>query len=151
MRRSSRAFNPATATALALFAAVLRGEHTLQGFRNRDVLTRLLGPTPMTDRRRKAQVSPSSTGFTCAVWSRRSRSRRSRITLLGHTVMSAAIHLREEAFPTPSSRPPRDTAQISARCREPGWKTIYLPAVSPTRECSPGEGSSAPLHPSLRV
>jgi hypothetical protein len=55
--RSSRAFNPATATDLALFAAVLRGEHTLQGFRNRDVRTRLFGPAPMTDRRRKAQVS----------------------------------------------------------------------------------------------
>ena len=35
--RASRAFNPAATTDLALFAAVLRGEHLLQGFRNRDV------------------------------------------------------------------------------------------------------------------
>src|SRR5437899_1920552 len=32
--RASRAFNPAAPSDLALFAAVLRGEHTLHGFRN---------------------------------------------------------------------------------------------------------------------
>jgi hypothetical protein len=42
--RSFRAFNPATAPDVAVFAAVLRGEHTLQGFRNREVRTRLFGP-----------------------------------------------------------------------------------------------------------
>jgi len=55
--RSSRAFNPAAAADLALFTAVLRGEHTLQGFRNREVRTHLFGPTAATDRRRSAQVS----------------------------------------------------------------------------------------------
>ena len=54
--RSSRAFNPAAAADLALFTAVLRGEHTLQGFRNREVRTQLFGPAA-TDRRRNAQVS----------------------------------------------------------------------------------------------
>ena len=55
--RSSRAFNSAAAADLALFTAVLRGEHTLQGFRNREVRTHLFGPTAATDRRRSAQVS----------------------------------------------------------------------------------------------
>jgi len=55
--RSSRAFNPGAATDLALFAAVLRGEHALQGFRNRVVRARLFGPPTATDARRSGQVS----------------------------------------------------------------------------------------------
>jgi hypothetical protein len=55
--RSFRAFNPATAPDVAVFAAVLRGEHTLQGFRNREVRTRLFGPPAAADRRRSAQAS----------------------------------------------------------------------------------------------
>src|SRR5437899_1647813 len=55
--RSSRAFNPAATSDLALFAAVLRGEHTLHGFRNRDVRTRVFGAAATTDPRRSAQVS----------------------------------------------------------------------------------------------
>ena len=99
--RSSRAFNPATAPDHALFAAVLRGEHTLQGFRNREVRTRLFGPTAVTDRRRSAQVSRlvkrlHLRGLVAKI----PRSRRWRITQLGHTVMSAAIRRREEDFPT---------------------------------------------------
>ena len=69
--RSSRAFNPATVPDLTLFAAVLRGERTLQGFRNREVRTRLFGPTATADRRRSAQVSRLVKRLTCAVWSRR--------------------------------------------------------------------------------
>ena len=98
--RASRAFNPATAPDLALFTAVLRGEHLLQGFRNRDVRTRLFGPTATADRRRSAQVSRlvkrlHLRGLVAKI----PRSRRWRITQLGHTVLSAAIHLREEQFP----------------------------------------------------
>jgi hypothetical protein len=99
--RSSRAFNPATAADLTLFTAVLRGEHTLQGFRNRGVRTQLFGPTAATDRRRSAQVSRlvkrlHLRGLVAKI----PRSRRWRITQLGHIVMSAAIRLREEDFPT---------------------------------------------------
>ena len=98
--RSSRAFNPAVAADLALFAAVLRGEHTLQGFRNREVRTQLFGPTTAADRRRSAQVSRlvkrlHLRGLVAKI----PRSRRWRITQLGHAVLSAAIQLREEAFP----------------------------------------------------
>jgi hypothetical protein len=98
--RSSRAFNPAVAADLALFAAVLRGEHTLQGFRNREVRTQLFGPTTAADRRRSAQVSRlvkrlHLRGLVAKI----PRSRRWRITHLGHAALSAAIQLREEAFP----------------------------------------------------
>jgi hypothetical protein len=68
--RSSRAFNPATVPDLSLFAAVLRGEHALQGFRNREVRTRLFGPAAA--RRRSPQVSR----------------------------LVKRLHLREENFPT---------------------------------------------------
>jgi hypothetical protein len=100
-RRSSRAFNPAAAPDHALFAAVLRGEHTLHGFRNREVRTRLFGPPAAADPRRSAQVSRlvkrlHVRGLVAKI----PRSRRWRITQLGHTVMSAAIQLREEEFPT---------------------------------------------------
>jgi hypothetical protein len=83
------------------FAAVLRGEHTLQGFRNRHVRLRLFGPSATADPRRSAQVSRlvkrlQLRGLVAKI----PRSRRWRITHLGHAVMSAAIRLREEDFPT---------------------------------------------------
>ncbi len=55
--RSSRPFNPATAADLALFVAVAGGEHTLQGFRNREVRAHLFGARAATGRRRSAQGS----------------------------------------------------------------------------------------------
>ena len=62
---------------------------------------RLFGPPAATDRRRSAQVSRlvkrlHLRGLVAKI----PRSRRWRITQLGHTVLSAAIRLREEDFPT---------------------------------------------------
>ena len=79
---------------------VLRGEHTLHGFRNRDVRTRLFGAAATTDPRRSAQVSRlvkrlHVRGFVAKI----PRSRRWRVTQLGHAVMSAAVLLREDDFP----------------------------------------------------
>ena len=98
--RSSRAFNPAALADVALFAAVLRGEHTLHGFRNRAVRIELFGPTAATDTRRSGQVSRlvkrlHVRGLVAKI----PRSRRWRVTQLGYAVMSAAIQLREEDFP----------------------------------------------------
>lgn len=98
--RASRPFNPAAADDLALFAAVLRGEHTLQGFRNRHVRARLFGPSAATDRCRSAQVSRlvkrlHLRGLVAKI----PRSRRWRVTHLGHAVLSAAVMLREDRFP----------------------------------------------------
>jgi hypothetical protein len=39
------------------FTTVLRGEYTVEGFRNREVRTRLFGPPAAGDSRRSAQVS----------------------------------------------------------------------------------------------
>lgn len=91
---------PGGAADLALFTAVLRGEHTLQGFRNREVRMRLFGSTAAADHRRSAQVSRlvkrlHLRGFVAKI----PRSRRWRITQLGHAVMSAAVQLREDHFP----------------------------------------------------
>jgi hypothetical protein len=70
--RSFRAFNPATAPDVAVFAAVLRGEHTLQGFRNREVRTRLFGPPPLPPIAGGARrPHASSNGSTSVAWSRR--------------------------------------------------------------------------------
>ena len=98
--RASRAFNPAVPSDLALFAAVLRGEHTLNGFRNRDVRTQLFGARAAPDRRRSGQVSRlikrlHLRGLVAKIL----RSRRWRVTQLGHAVMSATIELREDRFP----------------------------------------------------
>jgi hypothetical protein len=99
--RASRAFNPAATTDLALFAAVLRGEHLLQGFRNRDVRTRLFGQRAATDPRRSAQVTRlvkrlHLRGLVAKI----PRSRRWRVTQRGHAVLSAVVKLREDDFPT---------------------------------------------------
>jgi len=54
-----------------LFAAVLRGEHTLYGFRNRDVRTRLFGGLQRRPIAGAARRSPaSSNASTSAAWSR---------------------------------------------------------------------------------
>ena len=80
---------------------MLRGEHTLQGLRNRDVRLHRFGATAATDRRRSGQVSRlvkrlHLRGLVATI----PRSRRWRVTHLGHAVMSAAIQLREEHLPT---------------------------------------------------
>jgi hypothetical protein len=69
--------------------------------RNRDVRTRLFGTSAATDHRRSGQVSRlikrlHLRGLVAKI----PRSRRWRVTQLGHAVMSAAIQLREEQFPT---------------------------------------------------
>ena len=99
--RASRAFRPAATTDLALFAAMLRGEHLLQDFRNRDVRTRLFGQRAATDPRRSAQVTRlvkrlHLRGLVAKV----SRSRRWCVTQRGHAVLIAVVKLREDDFPT---------------------------------------------------
>jgi len=89
--RASRAFNPAAPSDLALVAAVLRGEHTLQGS---------FGADAATNRRRSGQVSRllkrlHLRGLVAKI----PRSRRWRVTQLGQALLSAAIELREEHFP----------------------------------------------------
>jgi hypothetical protein len=44
--RSYRGFNPAAQKDIKLFAAVMRGEHAISGFRNKDIRARLM-PAPI--------------------------------------------------------------------------------------------------------
>jgi len=99
--RASRPFNPAASPDLTLFAAVLRGEHLLQGFRNRALRLRLFGPSAAHDRRRSAQVSRLLKRLHLrGLLAKIPRSRRWRVTHLGHAAMSTAVLLREEHFPS---------------------------------------------------
>jgi hypothetical protein len=96
-------FNPLNPTDLALFRAALAGEHTIVGFRNRD-LTRHLYRRPAADRdeahRRCERVSRlivklRGHGLVAKV----PRSRLYRVTRYGQQVMTAAIALHDHDYP----------------------------------------------------
>lgn len=100
--RSCRGFNPACAQDVQLFAAVMRGEHLLQGFRNRDLRPQLLGParTLQQGRRASARVSRllqrlHAHGLIAKV----PRSRRWRVTQKGHALMSAILTIHHDNYP----------------------------------------------------
>jgi hypothetical protein len=126
--RLSRAVNPATAPDLTLFAAVLRGEHTLHGFHNRERRVHLFGPPAATDPRRSGQVSRlvkrlHVRGLVAKI----PRSRRWRVTQLGHAVRSAAILVREEEFPgvfvktAETSHSLEKTRRLRTTCISSSW------------------------------
>jgi len=101
--RRTRGLNPLRKDDVRLFAAILQGEHFVNGFRNRDV-AKALGICRSSDlrerRRRSARVSRllrllRAHGLIAKI----PRSRRYRLTLRGATLMSAALYLREEDFP----------------------------------------------------
>jgi hypothetical protein len=101
-RRHAR-LNPIDPTHLALFKAVLAGEHVIVGFRNIHIQRRLW-PRPPTDdveaKRRCAYVSRQITklrghGLIAKV----PRHRLYRVTPYGQRVMSAAIVVHDDAFP----------------------------------------------------
>lgn len=102
-QRQRRGLNLLHPNDCRLFFAVLRGEHYLNGFRNRDVAAQLY-PAPAKDRaekrRRTAHISRlflllRAHGFIAKV----PRSHRYTITRLGHALMSTVIYLRHKAFP----------------------------------------------------
>ena len=100
--RRMRGFNPADPQDARLFAAVLRGEHVIAGFRNRHVREKLFGKTNdrLTARRQAARVTRlfnrlHAHGYIAKI----PRTHRWRVTDLGRAAMSAAIDIRENAFP----------------------------------------------------
>jgi hypothetical protein len=100
--RPERGLNPLANQDLRLFAAVLRGEHAIQGFRNRDVRAQLHPPTsdPQDFRKQSARVSRlfrrlHAHGLIAKI----PRTRRWRSTATGSAVMSTAIRLHDEYFP----------------------------------------------------
>ena len=86
-----------------LFRAVLRGQHRLHGFRNRDVAEYLYGAAPrdpVTRRRRTARVSRllgllRAHGLIAKV----PHSHRYRVTAEGDALMNAALYARYKVFP----------------------------------------------------
>jgi hypothetical protein len=86
-----------------LFRAVLRGQHRLQGFRNRDVAEFLYGAAPRDAsgrRRRTARVSRllgllRAHGLIAKV----PRSHRYHVTAKGDALMNAALYARYKVFP----------------------------------------------------
>jgi len=106
--RSSRGFNPASAQDIQLFAAVMRGEHLLHGFCNRDVRQRLVAPTRQAEHPRRASAMVSrllkrlhAHGLIAKV----PRSRRWRVTQKGHALMSACLTLHHDRYPHALARP----------------------------------------------
>ena len=102
-RQYSR-FNPVSRPDCALFAAVMAGEHAIQGFRNRNIRRRLyptLARSPEDERRRCARVCRliaklRGHGLVAKVPTRRLY----RITTRGQQLMSAALKYRTLGLPT---------------------------------------------------
>lgn len=95
--------NPVTNATCALFRAVMAGEHTLAGFRNRD-LAAYLYPSPATTpeeaKRRCTRVSRIIAQLRGhGLVAKLPRSRRYRPTAFGYRVMSAALRARHVDFP----------------------------------------------------
>jgi len=100
--RSQRGFNPASDEDVRLFAAVMRGEHAIMGFRNRDIRPQLFRPSrqPRDIRRQSAKVSRlfKRLHFRRLI-ARIPRSRRWRLTAKGHAIMSTVLILHHETYP----------------------------------------------------
>jgi hypothetical protein len=101
--RRKRPLAPLSPSDQELFQAVLRGEHRLHGFRNRDVARQLYprGTKDAAERRRRCgrvtrllQVLRAH-GLVAKV----PRSRRYRVTVQGERLMSAAIYVRHKHLP----------------------------------------------------
>jgi hypothetical protein len=101
--RTYARFNPLTPADLALFKAVLAGEHAIRGFRNTDIASRLYTrpPTDTAEAHRRCQrvsrliVKLRGHGLVAKV----PRARRYRITHHGHRLMSAALYIHDQQFP----------------------------------------------------
>jgi hypothetical protein len=101
--RRKRALQPLSPADQQLFLAALRGEHRVQGFRNRDIARRLHGheaKDPAERRRRCARVTRliqllRAHGLVAKI----PRSRRYRVTVQGERLMTAAIKVKELDLP----------------------------------------------------
>src|SRR5207249_9594736 len=101
--RTYARFNPITPADLALFRAVLAGQHTMNGFRNHDLTARLYSrpPTDTDEAHRRCErvsrliVKLRGHGLVAKV----PRARLYRVTRYGQRVMTAAIALHDNDFP----------------------------------------------------
>jgi hypothetical protein len=101
--RAKRALQPLSPADQQLFLAALRGEHRLQGFRNKDLARRLYAretKDPGERRRRSGRVTRliqllRAHGLVAKI----PRTRRYRVTAQGELLMSAAIKVKEIDLP----------------------------------------------------
>ena len=102
--RRRRGLNPLRQDDVALFAAVLRGEHLIHGFRNRDLAVHLnLRPSaiPRERKRQSARITRLIQLLHAHhLIAKIPRTRRYRLTLKGATMMGAAVYLYNEDFHT---------------------------------------------------
>jgi hypothetical protein len=100
--RRSRALNPMARDDLGLFRAVLRGEHVISGFRNKDVRSLLLPPARDSGQRRlqSARVTRMLQRLHIhRLIAKIPRSRRWRVTERGRALMSAVIVIHDQHLP----------------------------------------------------
>jgi hypothetical protein len=101
--RRKRALQPLSPAEQQLFLAVLRGEHRLQGFRNRDLARRLYAHEAKgkAERRRRCGRVTRLIQLLRAhgLLAKVPRSRRYRVTAQGERLMSAAIKVKEVDLP----------------------------------------------------
>jgi hypothetical protein len=106
--RPRRGLQPLSRADQALFAAVLRGEFAVRGFRNRELAEHLFASSPqdaMERRRRCGRISRQISLLRAhGLLAKVPRSRRYRVTLLGQRFMTAALHLRTKLFPEQLAR-----------------------------------------------
>lgn len=100
--RKLRGFNPLAPEDAKIFAAVSRGEHALMGFRNGH-LARQLYPS-VSDHAAKRRISARVSRIlqrlrAQGLIAKIPRTRRYRITLKGHRLMGAVLHLQKEYMP----------------------------------------------------
>jgi hypothetical protein len=104
--RRSQGFNPARREDLQLFAAVLDGDHLVQGFRNRDIRRALDCPSATAAQRRRASAAVSRLlkrlhvrGFVAKV----PHSRRWKVTAAGRRILGHALRVYRRDWPTPTN------------------------------------------------
>lgn len=102
--RKRRGLNPLRSDDVNLFAAALRGEHLIHGFRNKDIASALALPK-LHDKQERKRQSSRVTRLIQLLHSHHliakiPRTRRYRLSLRGTTLMSAAVFLYKEDLPT---------------------------------------------------
>jgi hypothetical protein len=98
-----RGLNPLRRTEVNLFASVLRGEHFIHGFRNRDVALGIGQNRPADTKQRKRQSACVSRKLQLlrahGLIAKIPHARRYRLTLCGSALMTAAVLIRHNEMP----------------------------------------------------
>ena len=132
--RALRGFNPIDLEDLNVFRAVLRGEHAIQGFKNRDIRQQLYPVRQPSESERTLGARVSRVLKRLHVReliAKIPRSHRWRVTRLGNDLMAAAIQIRDahffQALTQPAPTWERTTSpRIFASC-EDVWEEDSMP------------------------